>query len=1528
MLNDSGTEVLLSEVSELSKVSGKTEVVKISQLSEHIPTHLTHHTHPTHLCYIIYTSGTTGTPKGSMIEHRNVVRLLVNDRFSFDFNEQDVWTLFHSFCFDFSVWEMYGALLFGGKLVVIPRTLAQDTRQFLEILRKQKVTVLNQTPSAFYNLIAHELENPQDDLRLRYVIFGGEALIPPRLKEWFQKYPHTKLVNMYGITETTVHVTFKEITEEDIDGNISNIGKPIPTLSVYVMDRYFRLMPFNAVGECYVEGDGVCRGYLNQPELTAERFLDLTAKTREDTRISSFIIHNSSFRFSYRTGDLVRMLDNGDMEYVGRMDHQVKIRGFRVEPGETETVLLKHPSVCEAVVVAREDNQGDTYLCAYFVTREAIKKTPTGRELKKHLLDKLPDYMVPVYFVPMEKFPLTPSGKLDRKTLPDPLYLEAAGIKYLGAAPTDKIEEKLVEIWSEILNLDKSNIGIDDNFFERGGHSLKAARMASLLHKTFNINIPLPEIFSHTSIREMARYIRETEVKKAYAPIPPVEKKDYYSLSSAQKRLYYLMQIDETNIAYNIPFAVVLKGEPDIVELENTFRRLIERHESLRTSFHMLDNEPVQKIHDEVSFEIECHTDIIRDFLRPFDLSFPPLLRVGLIKTGDQEYTLLPDIHHIVSDGTSMGILVKEFMAIYGNEELAPLRIQYKDYSAWQTNRKQEEIIKRQEAFRLRQMEGELPVLNLPCDFPRPAAQSFAGRRINFEIGSSRTKALKELAKKEDITVFMMLLALFNILLAKLGNQEDIIVGTPAEGRRHEDLQDIVGMFVNTLALRNFPKGEKTALQFMKEVKKSTLDTLDNQEYQFEDLVEAVGFQRDNTGRNPIFDVMLVFQTKAHDVPDLQKPGLKAQTYEFDNPTAKFDMTLTAVEEGIFTLEYGAKLFKEETVQRFIRYFKNILSAVLENPAQQIAEIDYIPDEEKQQLLVEFNDTNGGYPVGKTIDQLVEEQVERSGDGTAVISVEQIVGAQGIVPLPGDHVSITYKELNEKSNQLAHLLRERGAEPGDIVALITEPSVELVLGILGILKAGGVFLPIDPDYPEERIQYILHDSNARILLTNNAVESKSEIRISKSETNPNDQNSNDRNKAIPGIVLNFEHLNFEFLIGCPSLGLSDFEFRASNFSPSNLAYIIYTSGSTGKPKGVAVQHQSLVNLCWWQRSAFSINAADRVGKFYRTGFDASIWEIFPYLIAGASVYIVEKEVKLDIHALKRCYETNGITIGSMPPQLYEQFITLTINNPALRSVQMGGDRLKAYASGHYSVVNIYGPTENTIVTTSFIVDKNYDNIPIGKPIANVQVYILNRYLRLQPIGVVGELCISGDGLAAGYLNQPELTSEKFQITNIGLQNSSEKTTPNEKFLRGPGAVFIKRAPGRRRQKIYKTGDLARWLADGNIEFWGRMDEQVKIRGFRIELGEIEKQLLAHDRIKEAVATAREENGGDKYLCAYIVTDSVETVTDVVLRDYLSKTLPQYMIPMYFVTLDRFPLTPNDKVDRHMVCSFRQRRWYS
>ncbi|HEY0079187.1 MAG TPA: amino acid adenylation domain-containing protein [Pyrinomonadaceae bacterium] len=1461
MLSDSQAPVLLTESHLLTEdLSQETKVVRLDADWEAIASESEENcesrTTPDSLAYVIYTSGSTGRPKGVAVSHANVSRLLSSTQHWFNFNEQDVWTLFHSYAFDFSVWEIWGALAYGGKLVVVPYLVSREPEEFYRLLVAEGVTVLNQTPSAFRQLIrAEESIGEAGGLSLRYVIFGGEALELQSLKPWFERHGEVRpqLVNMYGITETTVHVTYRPISVADLShAGRSPIGCPIPDLQVYVLDRRQELVPVGVPGEMYVGGSGLARNYLKRPELTAERFIPNPFSTEPGARL-------------YRTGDLARQLPGGDVEYLGRIDQQVKVRGFRIELGEIEAALAEQPGILEAVVVAREEG-GDKRLVAYVVTEDG--EASVG-ELREALRSILPDYMIPSAFVSLDALPLTPSGKINRRALPAPDPQQYSHETEF-VAPRTVFEEMLAGIWQEVLRIER--VGLGDNFFELGGHSLLATQVVSRVRESFRVELPVRRVFEHPTLAGLAANVENAlkDEQRGFEPPPlqPVSRVEPLPLSFAQQRLWFLSQLEPESAAYNIPLAVLLSGQLNVAALEETFNEIIRRHETLRTTFAVVDGEPVQVIEPAAPLsltvvdlsgltneerEARARSIAAGEAERAFDLS-REVLRIKLVRLAEDRHLVLLTMHHIITDGWSMSVLVREVAALYnalanGEESpLAELQIQYADFAHWQRAWLTGEVLETQLAYWREKLEGAPAGLELLTDRPRPPVQTFNGADEQFEIPASLTASLKDLSRKEGSTLFMTLLAAFQSLLYRYTNQTDILVGTPIAGRTRAELEGLIGFFVNTLVLRTNLSGELSFRELLRRVRETALGAYAHQEVPFELLVEELKPARDMS-RTPFFQVMMAMQNAPEET--LELPGLKLSQYETQGTTAKYELALSFVERDgqLFgSLEYNTDLFDQSTITRLLGNFETLLAGAAANPAQQISELPLLTEEEQHQLLVEWNDTRRPYFVG-CIHQLFEAQVERTPEALALMAQDE---------------RLTYAELNARANRLARHLRALGVGAESRVGILLERSARMVSALLAVLKAGGAYVPLDPAYPQERLSFMVRDAGASVLVTEEKLAAYLAHEV-------------EHALVLDGDASIFQQYDAE--------NLSDVEVAAQN-----LAYVIYTSGSTGMPKGVEIQHGSLLNLVAWHQSTYEVTANDRATQLAGLGFDASVWEIWPYLSAGASLFLVGEEVRLSAARLVEWLSAEKISLCFLPTPLAEAALKEAWPpDVGLRAVLTGGDKLhNAPPRGlPFRLVNHYGPTENTVVATCGVVSPDAQEPPsIGRPIANTQAYVLDSKLRPVPSGVAGELFIGGASLARSYLNRPELTAERF--------------IPNP-FTTEPGA------------RLYRTGDLVRWLPGGELEFNGRIDQQVKVRGFRIELGEIEAALARHPSVKDAVVVAREE-GGDKRLVAYVVSQDGQAAVGE-LREALRSILPDYMIPSAFVSLDALPLTPNGKIDR-------------
>lgn len=1370
---------------------------------------------PDDLAYVIYTSGSTGTPKGVMVTHGALANYVTWAARTYVGEERVSFALHSSLSVDLTVTSVFVPLVSGNRIVIYQSDDASDLME--EIARDNQVGLIKLTPTHLRLLSEVGRRSGHEASRLRRIIVGGEDLktdLAAQIHATFKG--RVEIFNEYGPTEATVGCAVHKYEPETDKALSVPIGTAIDNTRLFVLDKNGNPVAEGVTGELCVAGVCLATGYLNNPRLTAERFVSGPGPAH--LRL-------------YKTGDLARVLPNGELEFLGRNDGQVKIRGFRVELGEIEANLLRLPQVKEAVVTRGVDAAGDAYLCAYIVGDEI-----STAELRAHLAEHLPEYMIPAWFVPLERLPVGRGGKLDKGALPDPCQSLAGTHAYV--APMSKVEVALASIWEQVLGL--QSVGLDDNFFELGGQSLKATLMTARVNRELGARLALRDVFTRPFIRELAALI-EGAGREPSTPMEPVAEQEYYPVSSAQKRLYILNQLAPLDVQYNVPWAIEIRGAFDAGRWKQAFCALIARHESLRTSFALVDDEIVQKVHAQVDFAFEAPSsqgawDLqkeIERFVRPFDLGQAPLLRAAVVRTGESAHTLIVDMHHIVSDGISVEILLDELCLLVRGQTLEPPAIQYKDYAVWQRATAGSERIQAQKAYWTKLLEGEVPVLNLPTDFPRGPVQSFEGDLLRFRVGPATVEGLRGISRTCGATMYMTLLAAYTILLSKYAGQEDIIIGTPIAGRNGALVQRVVGMFANVLVMRNQPRGELTFSEFLSLVRSNALDAYSNQEYQFDELVDNLKIER-NLSRNPLFDT--VFASLDGGDRKHQVDGQVVELLDFDWKISKFDLTLLVAEreqELDFELEYCARLFHRSTIERFSLHYRHILEQIARNPEQRIADIELLSEAERQQILVEFNRTEHSYPAQQSIHEFFEEQVEQNPGNVAVVCQD---------------TSLSYLELNRRANQIARALLKGGVIHEEVVGIIAGPSIEMIAGILGILKAGCAYLPVDPDCPEQRVRAMLEDSKVRIVLLAGGATWQDRSRL----------------------VLD---------LGAPGIYDGDDSNPGRAVGGGDLAYVIYTSGTTGVPKGVMVEHHSVNNLCAWHIAEFGVTSTDRATKYARFSFDASVWEIFPYLQAGAALHIIEERTRLDLPRLARYFEEKGITIGFLPTQVCELFIDL--DNKSLRHLLTGGDRLRRFRPKAYHIVNNYGPTESTVVTTSCELTDE-DRIPIGKPVFNTRVYLLGKGDKPVPIGVPGELCIAGVGLARGYVNDAWQTAARF------VDNPFE--------------------PG---EKMYRTGDLARWLPDGSIEFIGRTDKQVKIRGCRTEPREIEATILAHEAVKDAVVVAREDAEHNTFLCAYIVWHEAERAAE--LHAFLGRQLPDYMVPAFLLTVENLPLNASGKV---------------
>ncbi|HYO51728.1 non-ribosomal peptide synthetase, partial [Archangium sp.] len=1396
--------------------------------------------------YVMFTSGSTGRPKGVGVPHRGVVRLLVNNAY-LGFFPTDRMGQACSVSFDASTFEVWGALLHGATLVGVPRDVLLSPSAMAAFIREQRVSVML-LPTAVFHVIARE--HPSAFASMRALVTGGEAADTRWFREVLAHGAPGHLINAYGPTEGSVIATTFE-AKSPPEGSVP-IGRAISNTQVYLLDGGLEPVPVGGMGELYIGGDGLAVGYLRRPELTAERFIPDPFSGEPGARL-------------YRTGDLARWLEDGNIQFLGRIDGQVKVRGFRIETGEVEAVLGAHPEVGELVVVAQGES-GDKRLVAYVVPRPG--SSPEVGQLRGFLKERLPEYMVPSAFVMLEALPLMPSGKVDRKALPAPRSV--AGSELSGVeAPRTPIEELLAGMWAQVLGVER--VGPYDSFFELGGHSLLATQVVSRIRSAFQVEVPLRDVCEAPTVAELAMRV-EAALQRGQGPqvppLQPVTREGELPLSFAQQRLWFVSRLEPGNAAYNILAVLHLEGTLDVPALEHGLAGIVRRHESLRTTFSSIEGRPLQVIAPSWAVTLEqvdlrsmpeaerlpeARRRVGEEGERPFDLERGPLLRALLVRLGEREHVLLLAMHHIVSDGWSMGVLVREMAALYGEATtrvdagLAPLPVQYADYAAWQRGWLQGEALEAQLGYWRRQLEGAPRALELPTDRPRQRVLTSRGASLTMELGGELSAALEAFCRREGVTPFMALLAVLQVLLSRYSGQDDVCVGSPVAGRSRVETEGLVGFFVNMLVLRTRLAGNPTFRELLGRVRESTLGAYAHQDVPFEKLVEALQPERD-LSRTPLFQVMLALQNAP--LPELSLPGLTLRPLDLERQSSKFDLAFSFSEqerELRGKVEYNSDLFDAGTVSRMVSHLRTLLECALREPERRLADLPLLSGEEQRRMLVEWNDTHREPPSAPCAHRLFEAQVERTPDAPAVSFAGR---------------TLTYRELDARANQLAWYLRERGVRPEVPVALCVERSLELVVGILGVLKAGGAYLPLDPSYPHERLTFMVEDARASLLLTQAHL----------AEQVPSSWE--------PCVLLD---AGWEAVARHPRRP-PDVEVSADS-----AAYIIYTSGSTGRPKGTVLTHRGLVNTALAAGEEHGVREDSRVLQFASMSFDASVCEVFSTLVAGACLCLARREELMPGESLTETLLKERISMVTLTPTVLAQQGVEGLEG--VETVISAGEACTREVVGKWKVgrklLNAYGPTEVTVCATiNKEVEEQRAGV-IGRPWRNVRVYVLDGALRPVPVGVAGELYVGGEGLARGYLGKAELTAEKFV----------------------PDALS-----GAKGARLYRTGDVVRWLPGGELEYVGRADAQVKVRGFRIELGEVEAVLRQQHGVADAVVVVREDVPGNMRLVAYVVGEGAGPEA-AALRTSLRERLPEHMVPSAFVVLEALPLMPSGKVDR-------------
>ncbi|MEG8245553.1 amino acid adenylation domain-containing protein [Pseudomonas paracarnis] len=1459
MMQDSRSKMLLthSAVQHRLPIPDGLDVLAVDQVqawSDYSDTAPTVALDGDNLAYVIYTSGSTGLPKGVAVSHGPLVAHIIATGERYETSPADCELHFMSFAFDGSHEGWMHPLINGASVLIRDDSLWLPEYTY-EQMHRHNVTMAV-FPPVYLQQLAEHAERDGNPLAVRVYCFGGDAVAQASYDLAWRALKPKYLFNGYGPTETVVTPLLWKARKGDPCGAVyAPIGTLLGNRSGYVLDAQLNLQPIGVAGELYLGGEGVARGYLERPALTAERFVP-DPFGKPGSRV-------------YRSGDLTRGRPDGVVDYLGRVDHQVKIRGFRIELGEIEARLREQASVGETVVVAQEGPTGKQ-LVAYVVPLDrtllddAVAQS-TGREtLRRALKTRLPDYMVPTHLMFLERMPLTPNGKLDRKGLPLP---DVSQMQQAYVAPESELEQQVAAIWAQILGVER--VGLADHFFESGGHSLLAMQVISRLRQLLGREVPLRTMFEQPRLQGFVETLCNShESQASVLQILPVSRQQPLALSYAQERQWFLWQLDPHSAAYHVPSTLRLRGWLDHAALQRSFDSLVARHESLRTQVHqdegqafqiIRENGTVAILHEQVN-EADMQRRVETEIAQPFDLQQGPLLRVTLLRLAEDDHVLVLVQHHIVSDGWSMQVMVDELVQLYAaysqgqDLQLPALPIQYADYAQWQRDWMTGGERDRQMGYWQALLGGEPSVLELPLDRPRPSVQSFRGASLEIKLAPALVEGLKALAQREDVTLFIVLLASFQALLHRYSGQQDIRVGVPIANRNRVETERLVGFFVNTQVLKGDFDAQLTVTQLLQQAKHRALDAQSHQDLPFEQLVEALQPER-SLSRNPLFQVLFNHQSQARLASTSQQlPDLRIESLEWGTQTAQFDLSLDTQEtvDGLWaTLTYATDLFDAATPNRMARHWQNLLQAMLDDPHQRVAQLPLLEPLEHQVIVEQWNDTAQDYRLEDSVQRQIEAQVRRTPNAQALV-----FGAQ----------TLSYTQLNARANRLAHRLIQAGVAPDVLVGVAMERSIEMVVALLAVLKAGGAYVPLDPDYPRERLAYMLQDSNVPLLLTQAhllqalPVSAPSHCLV----VEPDDHWLSEYADTDPDVAVDAE----------------------------NLAYVIYTSGSTGQPKGAGNRHCALTNRLLWMQQAYTLGAEDTVLQKTPFSFDVSVWEFFWPLMTGARLVVAAPGDHRDPSKLVELINRHQVTTLHFVPSMLHAFLqdSQVASCQGLRRIICSGEALPVGVQQHVfaelpntGLFNLYGPTEAAIDVTHWTcVDEHRDSVPIGRPISNLRTYVLDAQLQPVAVGVAGELYLGGVGLARSYHRRPSLTAERF--------------------------VPCPFQPGTR---LYRTGDRVRQRRDGVIEYIGRLDHQVKLRGLRIELGEIEARLLEHPLVRDASVQVHE----GKYLVGYVVLQDSTLAWRDALSTHLLAHVPDYMVPAQWVLLDHMPLSPNGKLDR-------------
>ncbi|BCL80829.1 non-ribosomal peptide synthetase [Ktedonobacteria bacterium brp13] len=1430
------------------------------------------------VAYVIYTSGSTGQPKGVAVSHWGLGNLVRGQVTAFGIGPQSRVLQFASPSFDASIAEMLVSLLAGASLHLAEPEQLQPGQPLLRLLEERAITVVTLPPSVLRVL-------PEGGMPgVETLVVAGEACGEDEVEGWSEG---RRMCNAYGPTETTVCASIAEGLQAE--GRAPSIGRALSQTQLFVLDGQQRLVPPGVPGELYIGGPGLAIGYVGKAELTAERFVPHVWSEQPGERL-------------YRTGDRVKYGEDGRLHYLGRIDRQVKLRGYRIELGEIEAVLKRHPYIQDAAVLIRAGSgaQGDLQLVAYGVTHASsveIQEEELVRELRDFMSQFLPNYMLPAAIVLLEWMPLTASGKVDYKALSLQSASDSETRLSIPGVHTP-FEELITEIWCDVLGDDE--VDIHDNFFDLGGHSLLATQIIARMQAALGVELPLQTIFEVPTIAGLALRAEQAlrgQQEQQMPMLVPVPRSQDLPLSFAQQRLWLLDQLEPGNTAYLILAAHRIHGALHTRALECSIGALIERHESLRTTFALRNENPVQVIHQPGQFSLplidlqdlspaerEHAAQRLADqeAQQPCDLVSEPLLRAFLIRQDFEEHVFLLTMHHIISDGLSQEVFVNELTTLYRSfvaglpSPLPPLPIQYADFAVWQRSWLKGEVLEAQRAYWKQRLTATQP-LELPTDHPRPPIQTYNGARQFLHLPSGLLEQLRALCHQADVTLFMLLIAAFSVLLARYSGQTDISIGTPITRRSRTELEGLIGFFVNTLVLRTDLSHDPTFMDVLAHVREVALGAYAHQDVPFEQLVEVLQPERD-LSRSPLFQVMFILQMA---LETIERPeGLHMEALRAEYVTTKFDLTLSVIcgeRDLSCRVEYNRDLFEEETMRGLLERWQRLLHGIARAPQTRISALPLLSASEIQQQLLDWNATDAPLPQGAeaSLARRFEQQVQQTPERVALVFEDSLV---------------TYAHLNRRANQLAHLLRSLGVGPEVVVGIALPRGLWLHIALLAVLKAGGAYLPLDLSYPAERLRFMLQNSQASILLTGSLQDP--EVAALTESLPPLECQV----LSLPAIWSQLASAPLDNLPGEPL--------------PDSLAYVIYTSGSTGQPKGAMNTQRGIANRLTWMQRVYGLNAQDRVLQKTPISFDVSVWELFWPLVEGAQLVLARPEGQRDPAYLIELIEQQQVTLLHFVPSLLQVFLQEegVERCQSLRQVICSGEVL---SGGLYTsfvqrlrqcrLDNLYGPTEAAVDVSrwSCAVEEveSVGSVPIGRPIENLRLYVLDGQGRLVPPGVPGELYIGGIGVGRGYVGRGDLTAERF-VPNPFVEQEQ---------LRGEGAGAWLR--------LYRTGDRVRYDRRGVLEYVGRMDEQVKLRGQRIELREIEQVMQGYEQVKDSVVVLREDGGGGKHLVGYVVTGEREPLEEGELRQYLQERLPGYMVPTWLLQVEAWPLLPNGKLDR-------------